>query len=112
MALGMRRCYSGVPGAAAPDTASRVGSAGVACECEPYHQDFVWSTTMTRLLEKALGEVAKLPPSEQDALASILLDELASEKQWLDTFANSQDALASLSDEALVEHRAGKTEPC
>jgi len=66
---------------------------------------------MTQLLEKALIEVAKLPPSEQDALASILLEELASEKKWLESFANSQAELASLADEALVEHRAGKTKP-
>jgi hypothetical protein len=64
---------------------------------------------MTHLLEKALNEVAKLPPSEQDALAAILLDELASEKRWSDLFAQSQDALAKLAADALTEHRAGKT---
>ena len=32
-------------------------------------------------IEQALNEVAKLPPSEQDALAAILLEELASEIQ-------------------------------
>lgn len=31
---------------------------------------------MTQLLEKVLNQVAKLPPSEQDALAAILLEEL------------------------------------
>jgi hypothetical protein len=66
---------------------------------------------MTQLLEKALNEVAKLPPSEQDALAAILLDELASEKRWGDLFAQSQDALAKLAADALAEHRAGKTKP-
>jgi hypothetical protein len=66
---------------------------------------------MTRLLEKALNEVAKLPPSEQDALAAILLEELASEKKWSELFAQSQDLLAKLAEEALAEHRAGKTAP-
>ncbi len=61
---------------------------------------------MTRLLEKALNEVAKLPPSEQDALAAILLEELASEKKWSSLFAQSQDLLAKLAEEALAEHRA------
>ncbi len=37
---------------------------------------------MTQLLEKALNEVAKLPASEQDAVAAILLEELASEQRW------------------------------
>ncbi len=66
---------------------------------------------MTLLLEKALSEVAKLPPSEQDALAAILLEELATEQKWADLFAKSQDALARLAEEALAEHRAGKTKP-
>jgi hypothetical protein len=66
---------------------------------------------MTQLLEKALSEVAKLPPSEQDALAAILLEELASEQKWTALFANSQGSLARLADEALAEYRAGKTKP-
>ena len=66
---------------------------------------------MTQLLEQALSEVAKLPPSEQDALAAILLEELASEKKWADLFAKSQGQLARLAEEALAEHRAGKSKP-
>jgi hypothetical protein len=66
---------------------------------------------MTDLLEKALTEVAKLPASEQDALAAILLAELASEQRWADSFARSQDALAELAKEALNEHRVGLTKP-
>jgi len=66
---------------------------------------------MTQLLEKALNEVAKLPPAEQDALAAILLEELASEKKWSELFAQSQDVLAKLAEEALAEHRAGKSTP-
>ena len=66
---------------------------------------------MTQLLEKALSEVAKLPAAEQDALATILLVELASEQRWSETFAKSQDALAKLAEEALAEHVAGKTKP-
>lgn len=66
---------------------------------------------MTDLLEKALDEVKKLPPSEQDAVAAILLQELAAEQRWSDSFANSQDALEKLAQEALAEHRAGQTKP-
>lgn len=66
---------------------------------------------MTQLLEKALSEVAKLPASEQDALAAILLDELASEQRWTESFAKSQYALAKLAEEALAEHAAGHTKP-
>ena len=66
---------------------------------------------MTQLLEKALHEVAKLPPSEQDALAAILMNELASEKRWAESFSKSQDTLAKLADEALAEDKAGLTKP-
>jgi hypothetical protein len=66
---------------------------------------------MTHLLEKALGEVAKLPASEQDAVAALVLEELASEKRWSESFAKSQDALARLAEEALAEHAAGRTKP-
>jgi hypothetical protein len=66
---------------------------------------------MTDLLEKALKEVKKLPPSEQDAVAAILLQELAAEQRWSDSFEKSQDALEKLAQEALVEHRAGRAKP-
>ena len=66
---------------------------------------------MTDLLEKALSEVAKLPPAEQDAVAAILLEELASEQRWAESFAKSQDVLEKLAEEALAEHRAGLTKP-
>jgi len=66
---------------------------------------------MTDLLEKALNEVAKLPPTEQDAVAAILLEELASEQRWAESFAKSQDLLENLAEEALAEYRAGLTKP-
>jgi hypothetical protein len=66
---------------------------------------------MTQLLEKALSEVSKLPPAEQDALAAILLEEVESEQKWGELFSKSQDPLARLADEALTEHRSGKTKP-
>lgn len=66
---------------------------------------------MTQLLEKALREVSKLPASEQDALAAIVLEELVSEQRWSRSFAKSQDVLAKLAEEAVDEHAAGKTKP-
>lgn len=65
---------------------------------------------MTPLLEKAFAEAAKLPESEQESLAQWILRELESERTWDEAFANSADALATLADEALAEHRAGRTE--
>lgn len=66
---------------------------------------------MTQLLEKAIREVAKLPDSEQDALAEILLQELAAEDRWTKSFDMSQFLLERLATEALAEHAEGKTKP-
>ncbi len=65
---------------------------------------------MTKLLEKALAEVSKLPMKEQDALAAWILEELASERRWEKAFADSSDQLAKLADEALAERREGRTQ--
>ena len=64
---------------------------------------------MTELLEKAFAEAAKLPQEAQDMLAHMLLADLAAEEKWNDAFAKSQDKLALLADEALADHRDGKT---
>ncbi len=64
---------------------------------------------MTTLLEKVLAEVSKLPKKEQDALATWILEELASEQRWERAFAESSNVLDQLADEALAEHREGRT---
>ena len=66
---------------------------------------------MTQLLEKAINKAHALPKHEQDVLASIMLDEIASEKKWSASFAKSQNLLSVLADEAIAEHVAGKTQP-
>lgn len=64
---------------------------------------------MTLLLEKAFEEVSKLPKKEQNALAKWLLEELKTEQIWDKKFAESEDVLDKLTDEALDEYREGKT---
>jgi hypothetical protein len=64
---------------------------------------------MTRLLEKAFEEASKLPEEDQDALAEMLLNDLASEERWTEAFAKSQDKLTLLAKEALSEFKQGKT---
>ena len=66
---------------------------------------------MTQLLEKAISAVSRLPEQDQDALAAILLEEIASEQRWAELFAKSQDALEKLAADALAEHASGKTKP-
>ena len=65
---------------------------------------------MTKLLEKVLSEASKLPDSEQEAFAEWRLEELESELRWQQAFAKSPDLLARMADEALAEHRAGRTQ--
>ena len=64
---------------------------------------------MTEMMEKALAEIRKLSDEEQDALASLILVELESERKWAKAFEESQDLLSELAEEALKEHRAGKS---
>ena len=66
---------------------------------------------MTRLLEKAFKEASKLPVVYQNALAKWLLEELESEKKWEQMFAESENVLEHLADEAIETHKKGKTKP-
>ena len=63
---------------------------------------------MTQLLEQALAEVRKLPEPEQDAIATIILDELADERRWDDAFARSQAPLTRLAAKVREDIRAGR----
>ena len=66
---------------------------------------------MTKLLEKAFDEADLRRDDEPDALAQAVLAELASERRWDELFAGSTDVLSELAEEALAEHRAGRTKP-
>ena len=66
---------------------------------------------MTKLLEKAFEEASRLPEIDQNAFAKWVLDELRSERNWEKSFANSEDILEILANEALKEKREGKTTP-
>lgn len=66
---------------------------------------------MTKLLEQAFQEASKLTEVEQNALAKWVLEELESEKAWDKAFAGSENVLDKLADEAINEHKKGKTKP-
>ena len=68
---------------------------------------------MNQLLQKAFERAAKLPQVKQDRFARFLLAELESERQWSELFARpeSEDLLERFAEEALSEHRAGRTRP-
>jgi len=64
---------------------------------------------MAKLLEKAFKETSKLPEVEQNAFAKWVMDELEAEAKWQETFASPEDILDKLADQALAEHKAGKS---
>ena len=64
---------------------------------------------MTKALKKAFEAASRLPEREQDELAAAILEELAADERWEAAFAQSQGGLERLADEALAEHRAGRT---
>ena len=64
---------------------------------------------MTILLEKALQKVELLPESDQDAIASQILDSISDEKAWQQSFAHSPEKLERLAQEALAEAERGET---
>jgi hypothetical protein len=66
---------------------------------------------MTKSLQEAFEKASQLPPDEQEAFGAWMLQELDSEQRWDDVFSRSPDLLSKLADEALAEHRAGKTKP-
>lgn len=63
---------------------------------------------MTELLEQAVAAIQKLSAAEQDAIAAIILEELADERRWDAAFARSQDQLADLAERVREEIRLGK----
>lgn len=65
---------------------------------------------MTKLLQRAFAEAAKLSEPEQELLAARLLAELAAEDDFDRAIAGSADKLGVLAREALAEHRTGQTE--
>lgn len=63
---------------------------------------------MTRLLEKVLTEVYKLPPEKQDTIAAVILEELEDERLWDKAFAESEDKLAQLARKVRTDIKANR----
>jgi hypothetical protein len=60
---------------------------------------------VTELLRKAVATLSELPPEQQDALAAMVLEELA--------FGQGPGcpSIEAMEEEARLEHLAGRTEP-
>ena len=66
---------------------------------------------MAKLLDRAFQEASKLPEITQNALANWLIEEMEDEKKWERTFAETEDILERLADEALLSDKQGETKP-
>ena len=64
---------------------------------------------MTALLEHAIQETQSLSDTEQNFLASVLLENIRDAQHWDAQFAASQDVLEELFDEAAAEYQSGQT---
>jgi len=60
---------------------------------------------MTHQLEKVIGNLNQLSCKEQDAIAELIQDELL----WELSLKKSSKQLSKLAEEAIKEHKAGKT---
>ena len=65
---------------------------------------------MTQLLERAIAEVGKLPDPEHDAIAALILEQIADDRAWDEAFAGSQDQLARLADKAREDIASGRVQ--
>lgn len=64
---------------------------------------------MIRALNSIFFKISSLPPEEQDRIANWLQVDFASEEGWTRRFAESQNTLNALADEALADAAAGRT---
>ncbi len=65
---------------------------------------------MTKLLESAIARLQNLSETEQDAIASVILEEIEDERLWDEAFSRSPDVLAKLAASAMAEYHAGQTQ--
>jgi hypothetical protein len=65
---------------------------------------------MTEVLEQAISHLKTFPASEQDVIASMILEELEDDLRWNKAFTDSSDVLDKLAATAMSEHRADKTQ--
>ena len=66
---------------------------------------------MGKLLERAIDEARKLPDDEQETLAWLMLEEIDSERRWDELFSQPSEIIERMAEQALEDHRAGRTEP-
>ena len=65
---------------------------------------------MSDMLDKAVEQARRLPVDQQNAIAALILEEIADEQRWQVSLARSAPVLEQLAAEAEQEDREGLTE--
>jgi hypothetical protein len=65
---------------------------------------------MTSALQQAFAKAAELPLDRQDTIAAIVMEEIADEERWQQSYARSQDALSKLAAAVRKEDAEGRTQ--
>jgi hypothetical protein len=63
---------------------------------------------VSQLLEDAISAVRKLPEPAQDAIAAMILEQIADDRAWDESFARSQDQLARMAQKVREDIAAGR----
>ena len=63
---------------------------------------------MSPLLEQMIDRVRLLPTQSQEAIAALILEELADEQRWEEAFARSPETLTALAVKAVEQVQAGE----
>lgn len=63
---------------------------------------------MSALLDKAIDQARRLPADQQEAIAAIVLAEIADEARWDERFAGPQDVLERMATQADEKDRRSR----
>lgn len=63
---------------------------------------------MSPLLDQAVAEVRKLPDTEQDAIAALILAEIEDDRRWDESLARSPGKLSALAARAQQQVQEGR----
>ena len=63
---------------------------------------------MTDMLKQAIDAIERLPLREQDAIASIILEEVADQERWANRFSRTQPQLDQLAQAVQTDFIAGR----
>lgn len=61
-------------------------------------------------MRRTIAKLQARPESEQNAIATMILEEIEDERRWDEAFSRSPDRLAKLAASAMAEYHAGETQ--